>query len=200
MILYSTGIRPINYSYRGIYRGRFTYPLLLLHLFTPQQLYSSNILGAYSNFLSNPPLQLITPFGPISKHQSSSMQTFGSQASSCRRSPNQMKTPESTPFCPLFRRASSSRTFDSNWSLRSVCGAAREFGPSLFPWTLRRDPKVAPPNSSPSRVRAFLGSPEAWTILSRAAQPEVPPLGLPTQGGEIRWVSTTIMKIIDKKW
>jgi hypothetical protein len=40
--LYSTGIRPISYSYRGIYRGRFTYPPLLLHLFTPPQLYSMN--------------------------------------------------------------------------------------------------------------------------------------------------------------
>jgi hypothetical protein len=41
---------------RGIYRGRFTYTLLLLYLFIPQQLYSSNIIEAYNNFLSNPPL------------------------------------------------------------------------------------------------------------------------------------------------
>jgi hypothetical protein len=61
-VFYSTGIRPINYSYRGIYRRRLTYPSLLLHLFAPQPLYSSNILGAYSKSLSNHPLQLITPF------------------------------------------------------------------------------------------------------------------------------------------
>jgi hypothetical protein len=53
---YSLGInRPINYSYRGIYNERFTYPSPLLHLFTPQQLYSSNIPRVYYNFLSNPP-------------------------------------------------------------------------------------------------------------------------------------------------
>jgi hypothetical protein len=63
-----------------------------------------------------------------------------------------------------------------------------EIGISLGPLTLRRDPKVAFPNSSPSRARDFFGRPEASTAPSRAMQREVPPLGSSILDKRIRCV------------